>query len=188
MTSAPWSIAAVFSLILLPAMAVEPPSRSERLSWQAAARFLDLSSQQVVRVQAARAERERALSELRLHAKRMGTGKAAAAAMAGICRQASESEAAFHGKVAALLDAPQLARLEQLRQALYLMPLIESAQAAGLLQDTLNVPVPGLPQGSAEVAVQWQRVTAKPLPGCSGTTVIREVSTGEDETPRKPQR
>lgn len=183
MSFAHWSLAALLSLILLPAMAIEPPSRAERLAWREAARFLELSDAQMAQVQAARAEHERGLRKLAQQAERAPAGSDATAA---ICRQAGEREAAFRGKVSALLLPPQLARLEQLRQAFQLMPLVESAQAAGLLPDTLKVAAGALPQGSAEVAVQWQRVPARPLPGCTGTVVHREVSTSDDTAPRKP--
>ena len=185
MSFAHWFVAALLSLILLPAMAVEPSSRAERLEWREAARFLDLSDAQMAQVQAARSERERGLRKLAQQAERAAGGTDA---MAAICREAGEHEAALRGKVSALLLPSQLARLEQLRQAFQLMPLVESAQAAGLLTDSLNVAPGGLPQGSAEVAVQWQRVPAKPLPGCADTTIHREVSTGDDASPRRPKK
>lgn len=185
MRFAHWPLAALLSLTLLPAMAVAPPSRAERLAWRDAARFLELSDAQMAQVQAARAEHERGLRELAQQAERAAPGTEA---MAAICRHAGEHEAAFRGKVSALLLPPQLAQLAQLRQAFELMPLVESAQAAGLLPDSLNVAAGALPQGSAEVAVQWQRVPARPLPGCTGTTVHREVSTGDDAAPRKPKK
>lgn len=184
MRSVAWIFAALLSLLWMPAMAADPPSRVDRLSVQAAAKFLDLTSEQVVRVQAARAEHQRRLGELAADAARAGSGRAAATTLATVCAQARESEAAFHGKVAALLSPPQVARLDQLSQAFQLMPLVESAQAAGLLPESLGVPPPGLPQGSAEVAVRWQRIPAKPLPGCADTTVLREVATGGDDAPR----
>lgn len=165
-------------------MAAEAPSRAERLAWREAARFLELSNEQLVQVQAARVERDQALRELTARAATAAGGGVGADALAHICREAQQREAAYQGKVSALLQPQQLQRLDQLRSAFRMMPLVESAQSAGLLPEALQVVPIGLPEGSAEVAVRWQRVPAAPLPGCTGTTVHREVA-GEEPPARK---
>lgn len=182
---APWALAC--ALVLKPAMAAEPPTRSERVAGREALRALKLTDEQVLHLTSARTERDQRLAELETQASGLSESKDEVRLKAGerICQQAQESDAAFRRQVTALLMPDQVKALEALRQAFLLLPQIESAQAAGLLEHSQALPPAGLPQGSATVLVRWQRMPARALPGCPTTRVLREVDNRDAKPPRK---
>ena len=171
----------------LPAHAAEPPTaattsapaRSERLAWQAAIEFLPLTPAQLGQLAIAKRTRDRALLGLAPQAQRL-TPARDATALASICEQARTIDGQHRSELRTLLAPAQLERLQLLEQAMSLLPAVESAQAAGLLADSVGVPPIGLPQGQVESAYRWQRVPAPPLPGCAASTVRPEVGIRHD--------
>lgn len=178
-------LALVISLSLKPAVADDAPTRSERVAWGDAVRALALTEDQLLQLKAARAEHGARLIELQTQASALPKREAGLKAADRICQHAQELEAAFRRQVAALMLPEQARTLEAWRQAFLLLPQIESAQAAGLLEQRQALPPAGLPQGSATVLVRWQRMPASALPGCPTTRVLREVDQGDASPARK---
>lgn len=180
-------VAALAWTNFLPAQAAEPPSaatpaapgRSERLAWQAATEFLTLTPAQLGQLASTKRARDQALLGLAQQAQRSTLARDAKA-LASICEQARSIDGQRRSELRTLLAPVQLDRLQLLEQAMSLLPAVESAQAAGLLADSVGVPPLGLPQGQVESAYRWQRVPAPPLPGCAASTVRPEVGIGLD--------
>lgn len=177
-------------LACLSSLAAGTAGREDRVAARDAARFLGLSSEQVTQLLAARADYGRLLQPLAIQADQLAqpqTGQLAGdRALVQVCRQARELEAAYRAKLRLLLTPPQLASLEQLDAAFRLLPIIESAQATGLLDDKLSAAPGGLPSGSISVDYSWRRVPATLLPGCSATKVYREVDVEHGSAGRRP--
>ncbi|PTT89807.1 hypothetical protein DBR42_07180 [Pelomonas sp. HMWF004] len=123
----------------------------------------------------AHGRRLQALRETEARAEPAGRTSALSAAL---CQQATAARAEWLAGSRAVLTPPQLARLAQLEAAFLLMPVIESAQAAGLLDDRVALPPRGLPEGRVAQEASWLRVPAAALPGCPAapTTVAPEVA------------
>ena len=160
-----------------PASATEPPNRAERLLGRDAAAYLELDTQQQQRAQALQLEHQGQMKRLAEQARKRGGEPASAAAMAALCQQSQSAVARWQEQLRGLLAPPQLAKLAQLEQAFALMPIIESAQAAGWMSGTLAAPPRGMPGGQVESLFTWRRAALVPLPGCPAavTAVHREV-------------
>ena len=111
------------------------------------------------------------------------------AALAQLCQQAQELQNSQRAQLRQLLNARQRDKMLLLDEAFALMPMVEAAQAAGLMGDHLDLPPPGFPSGTVTVATSWRRMPAAALPGCSATRVLREVElkgAGERKVPPPP--
>ena len=175
------------SLAAASAWAADPPQRRTTLLWREAATFLELTATQrqaLDALQVAYSGRLQALRELQAQAR-------AKSPDTGLCQQATAARAEWLAGSRAVLAPAQLARLAQLEAAFALMPVIESAQAAGLLDDRVALPPRGLPDGQASQSVSWLRVPAGTLPGCpaAATTVVPEVERdAPDAAATRPRR
>lgn len=164
-----------------PAAGSEPPQPSPRLLWREADAFLALTAGQRQALQALHEAQERRLQALRdAHAR-----QSPAVPTPTLCQQARQVRADWLAGSRAVLTPPQLARLAQLEAAFSLMPVIESAQAAGLLDDRVALPPRGLPEGRVANVVSWVRMPAPALPGCppGSTTVVPEVERDPPDAP-----
>lgn len=141
------------------------PNRSDRHAWQAAAQYLQLSPAQWQQMLAARSIHDRAMAALAQQAGKLVSPRDAAA-KAQLCQRSKLQMGVLRDELHKLMSAQQLALLDQLEQAFALMPLVESAQAAGLIADRLDAPPVGLPQQQVVTASTWQRATPRALPGC----------------------
>jgi hypothetical protein len=160
-----------------PASATEPPNRAERLFGRDAAAYLGLDVQQQQRARALWAEHLAQMRQLAEQARKLDAARGPAAAKAALCQQSQAAVARSQEQSRGLLAAPQLAKLAQLEQAYALMPIIESAQAAGWMSDTLAVPPRGMPDGQVETPTTWRRAVPVSLPGCppAASAVHREL-------------
>lgn len=174
------SFLAVAVSCAVPAFAAEASARSDRAAWRDAFSFLGLSATQIEVVRSVRADHARALLALTGQAAQLVADKTAApsdteARLMKLCQRSQAVDAAQRARLRAPLSEEQLQRLTQLEQALNLLPVIESAQAAGLIADRTRLPLVGLPSGSVEAEYSWRRVAALPLPGCPSSVLHREV-------------
>jgi hypothetical protein len=166
------------ALSALPAWAAEPASRSARLLWREADSFLTLSLAQRQSLQALHEAYDKRLQVLReTERPRAAMPGQHTAPSNALCQQAGRAHADWLAASRGVLTPAQLERLAQLEAAFALLPIIESAQAAGLLDDRLLLPPRGLPEGQVAHAVSWLRVPAAALPGCppAPTTVMPEL-------------
>lgn len=89
------------------------------------------------------------------------------------CQQSTKRQAESMQAARAVLLPAQLEKLAALEAAFLLMPVIESAQVANLMSNTLTLPPLGMPGGSVELGYAYARVPAVALPGCE-TSVQRQ--------------
>lgn len=95
--------------------------------------------------------------------------------LARLCQQSRQLSTEHQAQMRRLLGDTQLQRLAQLEQAFQLMPVVLSAQAAGLLDDRLTVAPEGFRQFQVSHEVSFRSVAAKALPGCpADSTEVRE--------------
>jgi hypothetical protein len=166
----------------VPALAADGPPGAQRLAWRDVADFLGLSPPQRQTLAASHAALERALAD---EASRAGNREHPAA-----CRASREAVAAHHARLLASLSPTQSRRLADLDRALQLLPVVESAQAAGFLGASVAAAPPGLPAGAASAEFRWRREPAPALPGCpaTSTTIHREVDRIDPSGGPPPQR
>ncbi|MEQ1515272.1 MAG: hypothetical protein ABL931_02145 [Usitatibacteraceae bacterium] len=182
--------ALVFSLGLLlgPVNAQVP----DRLLGRDAARYLDLSAEQVKMLTQSQAawrtyRAEAASRATRLEAEVNALGRLANPAQAkldkqraeldDLCRESTARQQRTTTDVRNLLTPTQLGKLATLEQALTLMPIVESAQSINLLFGDLSAAPAGMPGGSVEDRFSYVRSAVPPLPGCrpARQVVHREV-------------
>lgn len=163
----------------MPSMAQVPLSRQS----QEAARYLGLSPAQhqaLVGVQRDWAAFEQAQSARAAATRSSET-------LGRLCAESREQQLKARRDAQALLSADQRVALARLEEALSLMPAVVSAQSAGLLAPSASAAVGGLPEGSIEVDQVFQRVQAKPLPGCQNSLRVYPGTrpTGESPAPSR---
>jgi HPt (histidine-containing phosphotransfer) domain-containing protein len=170
-------VAAVLLLAMAQDITSAAPTRAERQQWQALAVHLQLTDAQALALAAQRNTLDGELQAMARQAKDLeGTaGTGSAAALAELCERAQQRVAVHRQGLRQLLTPPQQERLQQLDLAFSLMPLVEAAQSAGLMNDRLSLRPPGMPSGAVEVEQTWQRMPAPALPGCQGTRLFREL-------------
>jgi hypothetical protein len=173
-----------------------PVTRSERLAVRDIAAYLELDSRQQQALLSQLADFSRKWQELTRLAQAGHTGTEgsnpdiqASTVSTELCRQSQALQSAQRTQLRSLLTARQVDRLRQLEEAFSLLPTVESAQALGLMVDSLQLPPASLPTGSVTVATSWRRVAANPLPGCSAETrVLKEVELNGAGQPKTPER
>lgn len=133
-----------------------------------AAQFLELRPEQQRQLLAldARWQQHVAEAEPRAAALRAGAAADKAAALQRLCEQSQALQLQLAQQAQALLDDAQRQRLARLQDAMALLPVIESAQAAHLLPPHLWAPPAGLPAGQLDVPVRYVRQPPAALPGC----------------------
>lgn len=176
-------------LYALAAHATEPSPREQRKAQRDLDNFLQLSTAQQHALQAQRVTFMQEWQALDGQARALlarTPGGVEPVGLSVLCERAQALQARLRDQGRGVLDAAQADRLAQLEAAFSLMPLIEAAQAAGLMASHLDLPPAGLPGGSATVAFGWGRVPVNTLPGCSTTRVLREVDLDESRKTRSP--
>ena len=108
-------------------------------------------------------------------------------AMARICAESVARQLQGQQDAQAVLTPEQRTALARLEEALSLMPAVLSAQTSLLLARSAPAPVGGLPEGSAEAEQIYQRVQAKPLPGCQNSLRLHPGTrpTGDNPAPSR---
>lgn len=152
-----------------------PPSRGVAHAWREAADYLQLSGEQRSQLGRVRGEHEQQMAGL-VRRDRDLRGKRDQQGLQQLCAESRQAHEGLQGRLRALLSAPQLERLAVLEQAFSLMPIVESAQAAGLVSDRLSTAPAGLPQQQVSVDVSFVRAAPAALPGCPA--VQQEVRPG----------
>jgi hypothetical protein len=174
------AFAALACLCVAAALAQVPP-RSEQHRWREAAAFLQLTPQQWEQLREARANHDRQMNELAGQARVMQTRKDEAG-LQQLCLRSKALANAFRDKLRPMFTPAQLQQLAQLEGAFALMPIVQSAQSAGLIADRLTTAPEGLPQEQVVVEASWHRVVPVALPGCP--VQATEVRSGVVDTRR----
>lgn len=168
----------------------QPSQRQQAQNLQALAGYLELDDAQRQSLLEQRASHQREWQPLISRAQALA-GNAAqqggtTSALAQLCQQSQELRARQRAQARQLLNPRQLDKVALLEEAFALMPMVEAAQAAGLVANHLDVPPAGFSGGMVTVATGWLRTPAVALPGCSATRVLREVElkgSGERKLP-----
>ncbi len=87
-----------------------------------------------------------------------------------VCEKSKARQQQLLQESRAILTPPQLSKLAALEEAYALMPIVQSAQAAGLMPGAMTGPPSGMPGGKLEVEFTYVRASQPPLPGCRPAT------------------
>ena len=168
------AFAALICLCMAAALGQVAP-RSEQHRWREVAAFLQLTPQQWEHLREVRSNHDRQMNELADQARTLQTRKDEAGLLQ-LCLRSKALANDLRDKLRPMFTPPQLQQLAQLEQAFALMPIVQSAQSAGLVADRLSTAPEGLPQEQVAVEASWRRVVPVPLPGC--TMQASEVRSG----------
>lgn len=182
-------LALALFIAMLSSAAQTPAPRAAQHGWREAAAFLMLSNEQWAQLRVARAEHDQQMAQLASQARQLHERKDEHG-LRQLCQRSRLLASSFRDKLRPTFTPQQLERLAQLEQAFTLMPIVQSAQSAGLIADRLLTSPEGLPQQQVELEVSWQRVTPPALPGCPAQEMVVRPGTVDERghAPVEPQK
>lgn len=142
-----------------------PAARGSQHSGREVADYLQLSAEQRIQLSRAHSENVQQLNGLAQRAEPLRV-QHDTRGLQRLCEASQRLQQAFHSHVRSMLTVSQMERLAALDQAFSLMPIVQSAQAAGLMSDRLSTSPAGFPQGQVSEEVSFVRARPAALPGC----------------------